>query len=76
MSKGNKSSESVARRKAALEKKTAKDSKATPDNVRMTRKQLKRAQRNLARAARKNPQPGQGAAGAAPAADGNSESGK
>ena len=41
----------VSKRKAALDKKTGKDSKATADNVRLTRKQFKRSQRQLAKAA-------------------------
>ncbi len=52
MGSKEKLTQDIEKRKAALAKQAAEDSKATPEKVRGTRKQLKRAQRGLAKMAR------------------------
>ena len=57
MSNKDKFTEAVTKRKAVLTKNAGSDSKATPENLRTTRKQLKRAQRNLAKLVKNSPAP-------------------
>jgi hypothetical protein len=57
MSNKDKLTEAVTKRKAVLAKMAASDGKATPEQLRTTRKQLKRAQRSLATLAKNSPAP-------------------
>lgn len=52
MSDNEKLTTGVEKRKAVLTKQTAGDGKVKPEDVRRTRKQLKRAQRRLAKIAK------------------------